>query len=90
MEGQRRGDNSWFKRRRASRTQNDEDKPLCFPHKWTWSPYERKNRAMHERYQYCSKCHVEKRGSRDISRHDFRRGVCTKCGELGMKGKDFA
>jgi hypothetical protein len=71
-------------RRRQPRS-DQEEKPLCFPHKWTWSPYTRVNQVMHERHQYCSKCQELKPGSRDVSRHKFSFGVCKLCGEWVFK-----
>jgi hypothetical protein len=63
------------------------EKPLCFPHRWAWSQYTRVSRVMHERHKECSKCHEPKPGSRDISRHKFRSGSCSQCGELNHTDK---
>jgi hypothetical protein len=82
MQGQQRG-NRWPWNRPVKR--KNEEKPLCFPHRWKWSAYTSMNRQMHERHEYCSKCDTPKPGSRDISRHTFRNAICTKCGQLGDK-----
>lgn len=55
------------------------EKPVCFPHKWGWTRYTSMNAVLHERHQECSKCHIEKPGSRDISKHRMNRGACKDC-----------
>jgi len=87
MDGNRKGDGKkpqWWRR-----IEPEPAGPVCIPHRWTWTAYTSMNRIFHARHQICSKCHVPRPGSQDISHHSFKRGVCSKCSALGVQGTDY-